>query len=219
MDITTINLGLVNAYLVKAGGGFVLVDTGLPGQWPQLEAALNAAGCLPDKLRLVVITHGDWDHIGNCFLLQQRYNAKIAMHPADVPMAKDGLQLERTIRPLMFKILFALMKLRRRDTGAGRFTPDIMLSDGQRLDGYGLAASILHLPGHTPGSIGLVTDDGAFFAGDIVSNRWKPDYAEFVHDLQELRASIGRIKTLKIKTVYPGHGQYFPAERLADISI
>ncbi len=67
-----IDLGFVNAYLVKAGEGFILIDTGVPQQWARLEAVLLAAGCLPDKLKLVIITHGDIDHTGNGARLQQK---------------------------------------------------------------------------------------------------------------------------------------------------
>jgi len=48
--------------------------------WETLENKLTTAGCLPGKLKLVIITHGDFDHTGNCAKLQQKYNCKIAMH-------------------------------------------------------------------------------------------------------------------------------------------
>src|SRR5271157_1801044 len=86
--IKIIELEFVNAYLLKARDAFVLVDTGLPHQWAALESALASAGCLPGNLKLVVITHGDWDHIGNCKKLQEKYHAKIAMHPGDAVMAE-----------------------------------------------------------------------------------------------------------------------------------
>ncbi len=60
-NIELINLGFVNAFLLKAGDGFVLVDTGMASQYPQLEAALTTAGALPGRIKLVVITHGDTD--------------------------------------------------------------------------------------------------------------------------------------------------------------
>ena len=40
-----IDLGFVNAYLLPAAGGFVLVDAGTPAHYARLEAALGRAGC------------------------------------------------------------------------------------------------------------------------------------------------------------------------------
>jgi hydroxyacylglutathione hydrolase len=39
---------------------------------------------------LIVITHGDFDHIGNAAYLRQKFGAKIAMHADDVGMAERG---------------------------------------------------------------------------------------------------------------------------------
>ena len=79
-NIKTIQLSFVNAFLAKAQEGFVLIDTGLPSQWQVLEKELISAGCLPDKLKLVILTHGDLDHSGNCKKFQEKYQTKIAMH-------------------------------------------------------------------------------------------------------------------------------------------
>ena len=217
MKITTIDLGMVNAYLVKTNDGFVLIDTGLPSQWPRLESQLNAAGCRPGDLKLVVLTHGDWDHIGNCVTLRQQYGAKLAMHAADVPMAAEGVTPQRTIRPLLFKLMFTLMRLRRSMPQVARFTPDLLLSDGQRLDDFGLAAKVLHLPGHTKGSIAVLTNDGGLFAGDTVGNRGKPDCSPFVEDLAQLKHSVQVFQGLNAVMVYPGHGRPFPAAALLQI--
>jgi glyoxylase-like metal-dependent hydrolase (beta-lactamase superfamily II) len=65
-SVSTIKPGIVSAYLVGAEGGFVLIDTGLASQWEKLEGKLQAEGCLPGKLKLVAITHGDFDHTGLC---------------------------------------------------------------------------------------------------------------------------------------------------------
>ena len=79
-DITTIELTFVNAFLVKVKEEFVLIDTDLAMHWEKLESELMSAGCLPDKLKLVLITHGDFDHTGNCAKLQEKYKSPIAMH-------------------------------------------------------------------------------------------------------------------------------------------
>jgi hydroxyacylglutathione hydrolase len=216
-DITTIDFGMVNAYLVRARDGFVLIDTGLPRHWPLLERSLAAAGALPGKIKLVVITHGDWDHTGNCVRLRREYRAPLALHPGDLPMVRDGLLPTRTVRPLLFKLLYAAISLRRHGHDTERFVPDILLADGQRLDQYGLAARVAHIPGHTAGSIAIITDDGALFPGDTMTNRRKPDYAAFIEDRTALRGSIKTLQALDVKMVYPGHGRPFGRAELLKI--
>jgi glyoxylase-like metal-dependent hydrolase (beta-lactamase superfamily II) len=213
--IRIIELDFVNAFLVKAKDGFVLIDTGMPQHWERLEAELIATGCLPFKLKLVIITHGDRDHIGNCAKLQEKYKAKIAMHEADAFMAEDGVFLKRKVRTLAGRILILLSRLRRQKISLQKFKPDILLKDGQDLEEYGFNGKVIHIPGHTKGSIGILTEEGDLFAGDALVNSRKPDIAIFVDNFQELKSSIEKLKKSNIKKVYPGHGKPFLLEELA----
>jgi hydroxyacylglutathione hydrolase len=217
--IQVINLGFVNAFLLPAGEGYILVDTGVPQVWARLESALLSAGCLPDKLKLVVITHGDGDHTGNCLRLRNQYHARIAMHPADFPMVESGATPERTTRTLSGKIMIQLGKLFMKGAsgqpGMESFTPDIALEDGQSLAEYGLDATVLHTPGHTPGSIVILTGDGLLLAGDTFTNNLHPGPAMFIQNPEALNASLERIKRLPARIVYPGHGKPFPFEKIA----
>ena len=76
MDISVLNLSMVNAYLLKGESGFLLVDTGHANQRANLERQLVSAGCRPGNLNLVIATHGDADQVGNCAWLRQAYGAK-----------------------------------------------------------------------------------------------------------------------------------------------
>lgn len=215
-DTRPIELGYVNAYLVRAGDGCVLIDTGVARQWSRLERALADAGCLPDKLTLVIITHGDVDHTGNAAALQRKYGTKIAMHPADVDMVRVGPSAGRRPRHLPGRLLLWLG-----NTLSGRiepFQPDLLLDDGQSLAAFGLAANVLHTPGHTRGSVVVLTDDGRLFAGDTVSNRTKPGRGAFADSAEELQKSLARLKRAGVRVVYPGHGKPFPGSALASIA-
>jgi glyoxylase-like metal-dependent hydrolase (beta-lactamase superfamily II) len=90
-----------------------------------------------------------------------------------------------------------------------KFKPDILLSDGQSLEEYGLAVKIIHIPGHTPGSIGVLTAEGDLFAGDMFVNRKKPDSAQIIENPAQMKNSLEKMKQMNIKTVYPGHGMPF----------
>ena len=60
----SIRLGGANCYLATVGEGFVLIDSGTPEKRARLEAELERAGCRPGNLRLVALTHGDYEHAG-----------------------------------------------------------------------------------------------------------------------------------------------------------
>ncbi len=211
--VKIIDLGFVNAYLLKGDKGFVLIDTGLPQQKEKLENGLKSAGCTPENLKLVIITHGDLDHTGNAAYMQEKYHAKIAVHPGDVNQAENGIFLKRKVKSFLFKIIFTIMRLKRKlqkdQAPFPKFKTDIQLSDNQSLNEYGLNANIIHIPGHTEGSIGVLTNDGDFFAGDTFVNYKKPDTASIIQNKKKLQESIDKIKKLNIVTVYPGHGKPF----------
>ena|SRR5579859_4847986 len=83
-------MGRVNCYLKKSDSNYILIDTGCSGKRDQVECELQDAGCKPGELNLIVLTHGDFDHIGNAAYLRQKFRAKIAMHRDDLGMAERG---------------------------------------------------------------------------------------------------------------------------------
>ena len=214
--IKVIGLDFVNAFLLKTEDGYMLIDTGLPDLWEKLEEELISVGCLPDQLKLVIITHGDWDHAGNAGRLREKYNIRVAMHPGDVNQVENGVILKRKVSPLLHRLLFTIMMLRRKlqknKMSFPKFKPDILLSDGQSLEEYGSTAKVIHIPGHTPGSIGVITDEGDLFAGDTFTNRKKPGAAGIVENSGQLKHSLDKLRKMNIKTVYPGHGKPFLME-------
>lgn len=218
-EVEVISLGFVNCYLVKTGGDFILVDTGFPPQRGALEKKLEEAGCGPGRLKLIVITHGDIDHTGNAAYLRDKYKTRIAMHADDSPMVEKGEMLaKRKVRSFFMRLMHLFMarskKFKKMLADFERFKPDIYLNDGQSLMEYGLDATVVHLPGHTPGSIGLLARNRDFFVGDTLNNSRRPTWAVIVENEHRLADTLGKIKTLGAETVYPGHGKPFKMKKL-----
>jgi hydroxyacylglutathione hydrolase len=203
-------LGTVNCYLVKTETGFILIDTGSSNQRGSLEEELNSTGCQPGNLRLIVITHGDFDHTGNAAYLRTKYNTKIAMHAEDAGMAERGDMFwnRKKGNPLFRMLVPILFWYKKSD----RFTPDLLIGEGDNLAGYGLAAEVLSIPGHSKGSIGILTADGELFCGDLLTNQDRPVLNAIMDNPVEAKASIEKLRGLSIQTVYPGHGKPFPWE-------
>jgi hydroxyacylglutathione hydrolase len=217
MRLAGIRLGTVNCYLLRAGTGYVLVDTGFASDRAGLERELDEAGCRPGDLRLIVMTHGDLDHTGNGAYLRGKYHAKIAMHRDEFAVTENGDgTLSRRKMPLprrvFSRVTIKVLALLIRPGKFERFRPDLAVDDGYDLAGYGLDAKVLHLPGHSRGSIGILTADGDLFCGDLLWNMRGPDTHTIVDDPAELKASVERLKSLGVGMIYPGHGKPFRLE-------
>ncbi len=84
---------------------------------------------------------------------------------------------------------------------------DIQLKEGDKISRY----TIIHTPGHTPGSIALLnTEQKALFLGDTL--RLKADKVvaapeQFVWDANKQKESIRRIASLDFQIMLPRHGE------------
>jgi len=206
-----LGMGSVNCYLVPAESGFVLFDTGGSGNRSLLVKALENAGCRPDNLTLIVLTHGDFDHCGNAAYLRQKFGTKVAMHADDSGMVERGDMFWNRQPPnLLIKLISSLIfRLKKSE----RLVPDIYLDDGDELSPYGLEAQIIHLPGHSRGSIGIrLAVNGDLVVGDLLENRKEPGLSSLMDDRAAARDSVEKLAALDVRTIYPGHGQPFPAE-------
>lgn len=208
------NFGKVNCYLARAAGGFILIDTGLASQRAELEKELEKAGCTVGLLKLIVITHGDFDHIGNAAYLRERYGARIAMGADDSGMAENGDMFYNRNKPNF--LLRILMPIFFRLKEADRFTPDLLLADGDDLSAYGFEARVISIPGHSKGSIGILTVEKNLFCGDLLDNTDKPTLNSIIDDPTTANTSLENVVKMSVKTVYPGHGKPFPMQQLVN---
>lgn len=227
MEIIRINLGPVNCYLGKENDCFILFDTGghtvldrsFDNRSEQLLSRLKEEGCTPENLKLIVLTHGDCDHVGNAKRISEIYKTQIAIHKADANLVEkpEIIEIMKSFnyRKPVFKIVFKILKSRMEAITKKIlddfevFKPDFYIDEGFSLMEYGCDAKVLHIPGHTKGSIAIVTSTGELIAGDTFANMGKPTSAPNAYDFAVLDISINRLKSMNIKTVYPGHGKPF----------
>jgi glyoxylase-like metal-dependent hydrolase (beta-lactamase superfamily II) len=219
MKIAGINMGTSNCFLIKADGGFMLIDTAIPNKRAELDKALEEAGCRPGNLKLIVITHADLDHTGNGAYLRKKYGAKIAVHrrESEVVEGKNSDSnrgklpfLKRVLGVVMLRLLSLFISFGPFEP----FSPDVCIDEATDLSAYGFDVKVLHLPGHSKGSIGILTPDGHLFCGDLLWNTSKPGLHSIVDDPAEMKASLEKLKNLKISLIHPGHGKPFSMELL-----
>lgn len=205
-------LGTVNCYLIGTGEAFILIDTGCAQNRAALEAELATAGCTPENLNLILLTHGDFDHTGNAAYLKQKFGAQLSMHPKDAACLEQGdMFINRSSANFIIRFVTPILfKFKKSD----RVSPDFVIGEGVNLSHFGWDASVLSLPGHSPGSISLLTPEGDLFCGDLLDNMKQPMLNTLNEDPAAARASFERVLPLPIRTIYPGHGNPFSLDEL-----
>ena len=186
-----------NAYLVAIDDGLLLVDTGIPGSAKRIVAFIESTGHHAADLRYIVLTHCDVDHIGSVAALKELTGAMVAIHRLDGPVLAGRERSPKGGRALA--LLVRLFRIQ-------HVAPDLLLEDGDVIGGL----KVMHVPGHTAGSIVLVRDGGVVFSGDAMlstnDGQVRPPSPRLALDPVQAQASAERIKALPTKLLCTGHG-------------
>jgi hydroxyacylglutathione hydrolase len=221
VSIYPIKLGVACCYLLR-GDGIIMIDGGAPNQAKCFLKALERLSIQPRDLRLLVLTHGHWDHIGTAKDIKEITGAKIAMHKRE----KDWL--EKSLKPLppgvtlWGKIFAKIMAMFMPFVHISATNVDIILGDEEfSLAEFGIAGKVISTPGHSPGSVSIVLDTGDAFVGDLAMNafpmRLSPGLPIFAEDLQKVKDSWKLILDYGVKMIYPAHGNPFSSEIMRNI--
>ena len=221
--VTKIDLTGVSSYLIEENGKFVLVDTGGPlivdrefiDRRGMLAQTLLEHGVTKDNLKLIILTHGDYDHSANAKFFKETFECPLAMHKLDeelvyaptLQVVFQTFQYRSVLMKIMAKLIhnFLVKSTKKVLEGFESVKPDIFLQEGDSLRPYGIDAEIWHLPGHTMGSIGIMTKEGVLIAGDTLMTKKKLTPAWNAIDFKKLDESNRRVLSSGAKVIYTGH--------------
>jgi hydroxyacylglutathione hydrolase len=177
-----------NCWIVggPSGAGLV-IDPG--GNADSIKQAIEAANL---EIELIVLTHGHSDHIAALYEIQSHTGAAVAIHALDADFLAGRASMSS-----QFGISYRTPH-----------PPDRLLREGDAISAGGLTLTVLHTPGHTPGSICLLSA-GRVFTGDTLFRRGIGTTLMPGSSRPRLIESIRtRLMTLPDETaVYPGHGR------------
>ncbi len=179
-------VGYSSVTLIQTDDGKnILYDCGSKGCALQLKEALQKEGLTTAQISHVVISHLHFDHVGNLPLFS---DAKVLLSQVEWNEARENPDEWHSIPTLSY--------LEKR--GGMSF-----VKEGDQL---APELSVMELPGHTLGLIGLKCGADTILCSDALKNRyeaWK-DIALMSQDLKKSLQSIERIKE-NARFVYPGH--------------
>ncbi|MGN6368302.1 MAG: MBL fold metallo-hydrolase [Phycisphaerae bacterium] len=191
-----------NAYYLREGDSGIVVDTGIRWSWPFIRRQLRGR-----PVSAVLLTHAHPDHQGCAARICRAKNAEFLVHEADADSAegKRPLVRQNAVWEIVGNMIWA----------GERYPVSRRLKEGDRIAGF----TVVHLPGHTAGHIGLFREaDGVFIVGDIVNTN---DYLTglltvlresprtFSADPARNRDSIRKMHSFSPRLILPGHGPAF----------
>jgi hydroxyacylglutathione hydrolase len=186
-----------NVYVVAVEDGLIVVDSSIPGNAKHVLRLVQGLGRRPDEVKLIVLTHWHVDHVGSAAELRRLTGARVAVHELDARIVAGG-ELPRKGRRAM-RLIVRVMRI-------APVTADLLLRDGDLVGGL----RVLHVPGHTEGSIALLRDDGVAFTGDALlgdrQGRIRPPDPRLSLDPARATASAAKLQALPLRLVLPGHG-------------
>ncbi len=187
-----------NTYVVSTDAGIILIDPACSNQYEQqvlynyINSSLSGAKHSVIPSLIIVATHGHLDHLWGAAWATEQWHTPVLMHEADIPMAKD-MQSQYD--------LFGI-----------RATPQPFPIEplNSQLSTFNSQLSILHTPGHTPGSVCIYwPDEKTLISGDTLFRMGYGRTDLPGGNMAELISSLGQLFTLPSDVkVYPGHGDF-----------
>ena len=192
-----------NSYLVEeADGPLTLVDAGMQGDGKKILRYITATMKRnPSDVKTIVLTHCHVDHVRGAAALKAATGARVAVHESDADFVSGRVKYPQPGGAI--GVMFTLMSP---FFHSAPVEPDIRLKDNDEVG----RLTVLHTPGHTPGSISLYDSERkVLFVGDtarFLKGRLQGPPPHFTPDMERSKAAIERLSGLDFEVMLSGHG-------------
>lgn len=222
MELCIYDIGsnLFRNYLLKTPLGWIAVDTGYAGGFARFARRFAKLAPL-SELKVVFLTHAHDDHAGYLGELLSASGAKLICNEKSLPALAAGENPvpEGAGYANRIALLFAVVK---NAHSFPAFVPDesaivIRSETDQPFLEMGLPIRVLHLPGHTADSLGLLLEEtGDLLCGDAAMNSLisPARHTIWIENPGEFGRSWDRMLACKPQRIYPSHGKPFPPSDL-----
>jgi len=222
--VEVLDLGFNSAFIIKGTENgetiLMLIDSGIPTKSVEILGTILDMGYSLGDLKYIFITHAHLDHYGSAQTIRKKTGAKIIVHVDDSDAMINGQSpigdIAKTDSDNPLISLFDDIITYLAGVPLQRTPPDILVNDGDSLEQYGFDAEVVHLPGHTLGSSGILLNNGdtlIAFTGDLVNNEretGKPYFQDlFAESWVMVAASAEKLKNIAPDIIHPGHGVAF----------
>lgn len=181
-----------NVYLIEDSGKKFLIDTGTDGKLLAKQI---------DELDAILITHAHFDHIAGARELEKVFGCAVYVHPEDMPYVLGESEFNFSgLIGMMAKMMEKLSNYRAPENVRSIFELKSNLK-------------IVHLPGHTPGSVCIFKGSGAY-CGDLIRNGGKLSLRSFCSDYERYLESVRNFISMGWEVAYPGHGSEIKKSKL-----
>lgn len=212
-----------NAWHVRGRDRDLLIDTGLGVA--SLRDELGAR--FTDREPITVLTHAHLDHMGSAHEFAECWAHALEPTEARGQGTLSGARLleilgaENVDFDPPGEMMIRALPHAKYDPGSyvlHPVTPTRRLLDGDRIDLGDRTLTVLHLPGHTPGSIALLdATNRILFTGDVIY-----DPLDILDNLvgsctADYKTSMRRLLTFDVDRVHAGHGETFDGSRLHEL--
>lgn len=184
--------GGCKVYLVRGTRRNVLIDAGLPHDYPYLVAHLQELGLAPEQVHMVLLTHEHMDHVGSVPYFPE--STLVAAHPraANKIAMLDDFVMQSGVY----------------DLTPSSFHIDVHMHEGTAIDLGGCELQAIHTPGHVSGAVcyyepaqQLLFTADTIFAGGVLGGI----YASGSNS--DYQGSLRKLLNLRIAEIFPGHGR------------
>ena len=183
-----------------------LIDVGVTGKGQEKLDVLKKYGIQPGDIKRIILTHAHLDHIGCIREVLKETHAELWMHLKEADLLEQGQELIVFGQEMVKEMCHNHYNIK---SGDYTLTFDKKLEGNEDLEIGGMIWKVLHVPGHSLGSLALYDPaNKILIAGDVVYADYTIGRFDFFgSSAQELKSTLQFLSSLDVNILLPGHNQ------------